>query len=139
MKRTVQTSLMRASIGGIALGLTLVVGIGHVAYADDQGGQQVSTAAGPGAQAGGSTPSPTHVTFERPYTPPSGDGGGSLSNTRQLARAGPPAPNGGVSLPERADAAGQRMLADAQVAHHVRHLPSCCSLAIRAVAPHPLA
>jgi hypothetical protein len=101
VNQTFRTSLVRAAIGAIALGLTLVIGIGHAAYRDEQAGQQASAVAvtapgpatGPGAQDGGNTSAPERVIVETAYTPPSVAGGGSLSNA--------PTYTGGNSNPNR--------------------------------------
>ena len=84
MKRTVRTSLLRAALGSVVLGLTLVIGVSESGYAQ----QQSSQAPGPSSvtdvnQGPASTPAaPTRVTIETPYTPPSMGGSDIPSNHR---------------------------------------------------------
>jgi hypothetical protein len=87
MKKTFGTSLVRAAIGGVALGLTLVVGVGDAAYAEEQPGQQSSLAAvtdaapsaGPSAEQSVPTARPM---IQSTYTAPSMGGSYVPSNHR---------------------------------------------------------
>jgi hypothetical protein len=87
MKKTFRTSLVRAAIGGVALGLTLVVAVGDAAYAEEQPGQQPSSvsvsAAGPSTvPSDEQSAPPARPMIQTPYTPPSMSGSYMPSNHR---------------------------------------------------------
>ena len=91
MMKTLRTSLARAAIGVVALGLTLVAGIGNVAYAGQQAdptpGPDVSPSLDISANASTSSdPSLPTPTLLRPdssyYAPPSMGGSDIPSNHR---------------------------------------------------------
>jgi hypothetical protein len=88
MKNTFGTSLVRAAIGGVALGLTLVVGVGDAAYAEEQPALAAITdaapTAGPSAEQSGASARPM---IETAYTPPS-IGGSPLPSNHQGAHGG---------------------------------------------------
>jgi hypothetical protein len=94
MKKTFRTSLVRAAIGSVALGLTLVVGIGDVAHAEEQPSLAAVTDAGPSTDRGAQPPAPMVIHF--PYTPPS-MGASSIPRKPVAPPAAPPFPD----LPER--------------------------------------
>jgi hypothetical protein len=81
MKKTFPASFVRAAIGSVALGLTLVGGIGDAVYAEELPGQETGPAPVTSASSStdqGAQPLVIHV----PYAPPSMGGSYIPSNNR---------------------------------------------------------